>query len=120
MNQLNKVLTADVAGHQFLKAHEYSNYALAAATPLAVLSKKDGAGEAIADALFACAIPVHMHIGMNACITDYLPKVARGPARVCVLGMSAFSFLGLMKINAAGPGITQTVKGLWHRPSPSQ
>lgn len=35
----------------------------------------------VANGIMAFAIPVHMHIGMNACITDYLPKAARGEAR---------------------------------------
>lgn len=38
------------------------------------------------------------------------------PLRAGMLGVTAISFLGLMKINAAGPGITQTIKGMWHRP----
>jgi len=36
-----------------------------------------------------------------------------------MLGLTVLTFLGLMKINAAGPGITQTVKGMWHRPQPA-
>lgn len=39
---------------------------------------QDGFLQRIADLTFAVAIPVHMHIGMNALVTDYLPKVARG------------------------------------------
>ncbi|GFH32785.1 succinate dehydrogenase [ubiquinone] cytochrome b small subunit, partial [Haematococcus lacustris] len=57
-----------------------------------------------------------MHIGMNACITDYLPSAARGVARAGLLGATVVSVVGLLKINIMGPGVTQTVKGLWHRP----
>lgn len=31
-----------------------------------------------ADFVFSLAIPIHSHIGMNALVTDYLPKAARG------------------------------------------
>ncbi len=30
------------------------------------------------DMVLAFAIPAHMHITMNACVSDYLPMVARG------------------------------------------
>lgn len=33
-----------------------------------------------------------------------------------LLGATAVTFLGLLKINLVGPGITQTVTGMWHRP----
>jgi succinate dehydrogenase (ubiquinone) membrane anchor subunit len=33
-----------------------------------------------------------------------------------MLGASAITAIGLLKLNMTGPGITQTVKGLWHRP----
>jgi hypothetical protein len=39
---------------------------------------QDGFFQRVADLGFALALPVHMHIGMNACISDYLPKAARG------------------------------------------
>ncbi|KAJ9524605.1 CybS-domain-containing protein [Haematococcus lacustris] len=116
MSNLSRVLAADIAGHQFHRAHEYANYALAGATPLAIVSKKDGFLQRVADLGFAVAIPVHMHIGMNACITDYLPSAARGVARAGLLGATVVSVVGLLKINIMGPGVTQTVKGLWHRP----
>lgn len=117
MSALSRVLAADTAGAQFAKAHEYANYTLAAATPVAILSKKDGFFQRIADLGFAFAIPVHMHFGLNACVTDYLPSAARGPVRAGVLGMTAITFIGLLKMNTTGLGVTQTVKGLWHKPS---
>lgn len=39
---------------------------------------QDGFLQRIADLGLALAIPVHMHISMNALVTDYLPKAARG------------------------------------------
>lgn len=130
--------------------------------------------------VFAFAIPTHMHCSMNALITDYLPKAARGwlqcragcfrnqrdwlgpvnvpvhalecfntsvqrsclrlalvsfkslaakywltacpcvtlagPSRYALLGASSVTFLGLLKLNLFGPGITETVRMLWRRP----
>ena len=107
------------------------------------------------DMVLAVAIPAHMHITMNACVSDYLPKAARGglwngealpvkprrvllastqitrtvihqlacffippgPARYVLLGTSTMTFLGLLKLNMiSGPGITESIRGLWHRP----
>eukprot|EP00199_Chlamydomonas_sp_CCMP681_P004694 CAMPEP_0119107464 /NCGR_PEP_ID=MMETSP1180-20130426/10293_1 /TAXON_ID=3052 ORGANISM="Chlamydomonas cf sp, Strain CCMP681" /NCGR_SAMPLE_ID=MMETSP1180 /ASSEMBLY_ACC=CAM_ASM_000741 /LENGTH=123 /DNA_ID=CAMNT_0007092951 /DNA_START=143 /DNA_END=514 /DNA_ORIENTATION=+ len=114
---MSRVLAADLAGPQFSKAHEYSCIAMGAATPLAIIASKDGFLQRVADFGMLFAIPVHMHVGMCSCITDYLPKVAKGPARMGMLGMSAVTFIGLLKINTTGQGITQTVKSLWHRPA---
>lgn len=61
-----------------LKIHEYSCYALAGATPIALLAPKGSLILNISDTVLAFAIPVHMHIAMNGVLTDYLPKVAKG------------------------------------------
>lgn len=42
--------------------------------------------------------------------------IIAGPARVGVLGMSVVTYLGITKLNLAGPGLTATVKGLWAKP----
>lgn len=34
--------------------------------------------------------------------------------------MTAITTIGLLKINMTGPGITQTVKGLWNRPGKAE
>uniref|UniRef100_A0A1Q2XCW7 Succinate dehydrogenase [ubiquinone] cytochrome b small subunit n=2 Tax=Chlamydomonas reinhardtii TaxID=3055 RepID=A0A1Q2XCW7_CHLRE len=117
---MQRVLQADTAGgHAFHKAHEFAGYGLAGATPLAIFSSKGSILQRTADFIFSVAIPVHSHITMNAVVTDYLPKAARGPARVGVLGMSVVTYLGIMKMNLAGPGLTETVKGLWRKPQPA-
>eukprot|EP00955_Chlamydomonas_euryale_P107786 365800-Chlamydomonas_euryale.AAC.39 len=41
------------------------------------------------------------------------------PARVGLLGASAITYLGLMKLNLAGPGITDSIRGLWRRSEPA-
>ncbi|GFR50863.1 hypothetical protein Agub_g13150 [Astrephomene gubernaculifera] len=111
---MQRILAADTAaGHAGLKAHEYGNIALAGATPAAIFASKGSILQKTADFVFSLAIPVHSHIAMNAVVTDYLPKAAQGPARFGVLGMSVVTYLGIMKMNLSGPGLTETVKGLW-------
>ena len=39
-----------------------------------------------------------------------------GASRWGLLAASGITFLGLMKLNVSGPGITSTVKSLWHKP----
>ncbi|PNH06067.1 hypothetical protein TSOC_007601, partial [Tetrabaena socialis] len=85
------------------------------ATPVAILASKGSYLQTAADIIFGLAIPIHSHICMNAVVTDYLPKAARGPARVGVLGMSLLTYVGIQKMNMAGPGVTETVKGLWRK-----
>jgi succinate dehydrogenase (ubiquinone) membrane anchor subunit len=36
--------------------------------------------------------------------------------RAAVLGASAVAYLGIMKVNLSGPGLTETVKALWRKP----
>jgi succinate dehydrogenase (ubiquinone) membrane anchor subunit len=42
-----------------------------------------------------------------------------GPVRAAILGASVISYLGIMKVNLAGPGLTETVKTLWRKPTPA-
>ncbi|KAG2493622.1 hypothetical protein HYH03_008139 [Edaphochlamys debaryana] len=115
---MQRILAADTAGgHAFHKAHEFASYGLAGATPVAIVASKGGIMQKAADFVFSFAIPIHSHICMNACVTDYLPYAARGPARVGVLGMSVITYLGIMKVNLSGPGLTETVRGLWRKPA---
>jgi hypothetical protein len=56
-----------------------------------------------------------MQIATNALVTDYVPSASklRPAARGLVLAGSLVAYLGIMKVNLAGPGITRTVKALW-------
>lgn len=42
--------------------------------------------------------------------------VAAVPIRAAILGASVVTYLGIMKVNLAGPGLTETVKTLWRKP----
>ncbi|KAF8067355.1 sdh4 [Scenedesmus sp. PABB004] len=87
----------------------------AGAVPVAALSSKDGFTQKLADWTLAVAVPVHMHITTNALVTDYVPTRFRVPARAAILGASLVTYLGIMKVNLAGPGLTETVKRLWRK-----
>ncbi|WIA13062.1 hypothetical protein OEZ86_006356 [Tetradesmus obliquus] len=115
---MQRILAADIAG--FNKAYELSNYALAAAVPAAVLSSTDSAMQKAADWTLSLAIPLHMQITTNALVTDYVPTRFRAPVRAAILASSLVTYLGIMKVNLAGPGLTETVKTLWRKqPTPA-
>jgi succinate dehydrogenase (ubiquinone) membrane anchor subunit len=69
--------------------------------------------EKVSDWALGLAIPVHMQISTNALVTDYVPARFRPPARGLVLAGSLVAYLGIMKVNLGGPGLTRTVKALW-------
>ena len=53
---------------------------------------------------------------MNYVLTDYVPKISKAalaPARGALMGVTALSILGLVKLNLEGPGVTGTLKSLW-------
>jgi len=74
------------------------------------------------DLALGVALPLHAHIGMNYVITDYatktLGKGAKGPARGLMMGFTGLTLAGLLKLNLAGPGITETVKSMWYEKPP--
>lgn len=43
--------------------------------------------------------------------------VAAVPVRAAILGASVITYLGIMKVNLAGPGLTETVMTLWRKPA---
>eukprot|EP00963_Diacronema_lutheri_P005832 scaffold461_cov321-Pavlova_lutheri.AAC.50 len=90
--------------------------AMAGLVPLAWYLDKDGWTIKPVDLALGAAIPVHAHIGMNAVISDYVPPVARGVARGGMLGITAITALGLLKLNLTpGGGISKAVQTLWTR-----
>ena len=81
--------------------------------PTTTTTKQGSITEKISDWTLGLAIPVHMHITTNALVTDYVPSRFRPPARGLVLAGSLVAYLGIMKVNLGGPGLTRTVKALW-------
>mmetsp|Transcript_5202 Transcript_5202/g.14922 ORF Transcript_5202/g.14922 Transcript_5202/m.14922 type:complete len:128 (+) Transcript_5202:215-598(+) len=113
---LTKVLTADAAGPEFRKMYDYSHYALAGLVPVAALGGEGNTLISLTDLALGVALPIHAHIGLNGILSDYVPPRYLGASRWGVLASSAIVFVGLQKLNLSGPGITKTVKSLWHSP----
>ncbi len=54
---------------------------------------------------------------MNYVVSDYIPKASRGPARALVLVTTIIAAAGILKLNLEGPGLTETIKSLWRKPT---
>lgn len=106
-----------------LKLYHYVNLALLGATPVAFAVSPSPLTLPL-DLFLGVAFPVHAHIGMNCVISDYAKKffgsAAVGPARVGMLGVTTITTLGLLRLNLQGPGLIETIKGLWRKPKPAQ
>merc|ERR1711907_527455 len=86
-------------------------------TPIALVMP-DNVGLTAINVFLGIAFPVHGHIGMHGVLTDYVPKISKGmlgPARMALLGFTTVTVLGLLKLNLAGDGMTQSVKALWKK-----
>ncbi|KUF89977.1 hypothetical protein AM588_10005607 [Phytophthora nicotianae] len=57
--------------------------------------------------------------GLAGIVEDYVPKNVRTLARLGWLGATSLMFLGLLRVNLEGPGITEVVKTVW-RESPNK
>ena len=69
------------------------------------------------DLAMGVVFPIHGHIGFNYVISDYVPTQLRGLTRGALFGVTAVTLLGLLKLNLAGEGITETVKAMWKDPA---
>lgn len=85
------------------------------------------------DLALGLGIPLYAHISAHILVTDYAPlilgewsgnlgkkKWLTNGLRGAILMTTVVSTLGLLKLNLAGPGLTETVKGLWReKPTPA-
>ena len=70
------------------------------------------------DLVLGVVIPLHSHMGCNDVISDYSKKVTKAPwfengLRKGAFAMTVITFLGLLRLNLEGPGITEGIKSLW-------
>lgn len=70
------------------------------------------------DLALGVLIPLHSHLGSNDVVSDYAKKVTKAAwfengLRRGVFGMTVLTFLGLLKLNLQGPGISEGIKSLW-------
>ena len=71
------------------------------------------------DVLLAVILPLHAHVGLNYVISDYVPKATRQVARAGLVGLTVATIAGSLLLTYQGPGLTQTIKGLWQPKKPS-
>eukprot|EP00600_Ochromonadales_sp_CCMP1393_P005373 CAMPEP_0174954486 /NCGR_PEP_ID=MMETSP0004_2-20121128/450_1 /TAXON_ID=420556 /ORGANISM="Ochromonas sp., Strain CCMP1393" /LENGTH=76 /DNA_ID=CAMNT_0016202303 /DNA_START=283 /DNA_END=513 /DNA_ORIENTATION=+ len=64
--------------------------------------------------------PFHSHIALNYVISDYVPKASRPIARAALLAATVVGAAGILKLNATGPGLTESIKSLWRKPKAKQ
>ncbi|KAE9039383.1 hypothetical protein PR003_g6969 [Phytophthora rubi] len=100
------------------KVQHLTSIGLMAAVPLAFVLSPSPLALPV-DLALGVILPVHAHIGMNNVISDYVPKSVRTLARLGWLGATSLMFLGLLRVNLEGPGITEVVKTVW-RESPNK
>ncbi|CAI5733674.1 unnamed protein product [Peronospora destructor] len=100
------------------KLMHLTNVSLMFAVPLAFVLSPSSLVLPV-DLAVGVILPVHAHIGMNNVISDYVPKNVRTLVRLGWLGATSLMFLGLLRINLEGPGITEVVKTIW-RESPNK
>ena len=110
-----RFLAADADVNLAVKVYHRVNLALLGATPLALATDNTALSFPV-DMALGLMFAMHGHIGMNYVITDYAPKISKGivgPCRIAMLGLTAFTVLGLLKLNTTGEGLTETLKKLW-------
>ncbi|KAG7381966.1 hypothetical protein PHYPSEUDO_005437 [Phytophthora pseudosyringae] len=101
-----------------VKLQHLTSVGLMAAVPLAFVLSPSPLALPV-DLAMGVILPVHAHIGMNNVISDYVPQNVRTLARLGWLGATSLMFLGLLRVNLEGPGITEVVKTVW-RESPNK
>lgn len=98
----------------FNKLFHKTNYALAALAPVAFIVPADYSLPF--DLVLGIIIPFHSHVALNYVVTDYVPKKFRSVSRMAVLMATLLAAGGILKLNAEGPGLTETIKSLWKTP----
>jgi succinate dehydrogenase (ubiquinone) membrane anchor subunit len=101
---------------KFVKIYHMTTFASLGLFPLA-LALSPSLMNMPVDLAMGVVFPIHGHIGFNYVISDYVPKPAQGAARGALLGITAITLLGLLKLNVADDGITETVKAMWKDPA---
>lgn len=102
---------------QGLHLYHKLNLALIGLGPLALLLSPSSLNMPV-DLLLGIMIPIHGHVGGNDVITDYGKKITKAPwfdaaLRRGLLGVTVVTFLGLLKLNVQGPGVTEAFKSVW-------
>merc|ERR1711990_953024 len=106
---VSPVVAADYSGTA-LKYFHKTNILVIGLTPIAFLLPDTGVATMACNVTLGILYPLHGHIGMAGCLTDYVPKISKGllpPARMALLGITGITLLGLLKLNVSGEGMTK-------------
>jgi len=93
----------------------YTNVSLAVLTPVAIFLSPTFLNIPV-DFALGLIIPIHAHIGSVGVIQDYVPRPQQPLAIAIFTALTLLTFIGLLKINLCGAGITESVKSLWRKP----
>ena len=85
---------------------------IAALTPVAFILSPSYLNFPV-DVALGILFPIHSHIAINIIITDYVPIALQAVSKMGLLGVTTITTLGLLKLTFFGPGLTETIKGLW-------
>ena len=77
-----------------------------------------GPGNALIDLSLGVIIPLHIHLGLDCVIEDYLPArragaVVNGVATWGLRVATLLALYGFWKLNTHDVGVTESVKRLW-------
>lgn len=97
-----------------LKRYHQGAVILAVLTPAAFMISPSPYNMPI-DLSLGFIFPLHAHVGLNAVISDYVPKALQTTARLGLLGVTGITLIGLLKLNVMGPGLTESIKSLWRK-----
>lgn len=101
------------------------NWAICGLTPLALLLSPSAVNLPV-DLALGVGIPVHFQISGHMLVTDYSPLLlgalgktagVQNALRLAVTATTAITVVGLAKLNLQGPGLTETIKSVWRKPS---
>lgn len=106
---------------EFHGAYHWSYERLIAVSliPLATVPFVAGAEFPVADALLCSTILMHSHIGIGACITDYIPERVYGvwskyASRLLTFG-TCVAFYGIYEMETTDEGLTSLIMKLWEK-----
>ncbi|EEB07311.1 TIM22 inner membrane protein import complex anchor subunit Tim18 [Schizosaccharomyces japonicus yFS275] len=85
--------------------------------PQVAYALASGSSNAVLNALLACTLVPHAHLGFESCIIDYFPKrrfKVMFPLLMWVLrGFTILTFFGLYEFNSNDIGLCQAIRMIW-------
>jgi succinate dehydrogenase (ubiquinone) membrane anchor subunit len=95
--------------------YHYTHYSLAALTPVALILSPSFLNIPV-DLALGVALPLHFSMGLIQITEDYVPRPQQHLVKIIVYIVCSLSFIGLLKINLCGAGITESFKAIYRGP----